>query len=50
VLNTENFTDNYILGEFLGKGHFGSVNECTLKSNQEVKRAVKILSKIGPKK
>jgi serine/threonine protein kinase len=45
VLNHGNFEDKYYLDRFLGKGAFGSVNACILKDNQEVVRAVKLVSK-----
>ena len=47
MVNSGKFEDKYILGEFLGKGAFGSVNECFLKTNTDVKRAVKLVSRAG---
>jgi len=50
VLNPGNFEDKYYLDKFLGKGAFGSVNACILKDNQEVVRAVKLVSKAASAK
>jgi serine/threonine protein kinase len=45
VLQPGKFDDKYILGEFLGKGSFGTVNKCFLIENRKVIRAVKLVKK-----
>ena len=48
VLNSGKFEDKYLLGMDLGHGAFGTVNICTLKSNNDVTRAVKKVIKKPP--